>query len=307
MPWLKAGDNAATHPAVLRVGSQGGSTNEVFGFVMRCALQSAGHTTDYIVDRGTAMLVGEGNHDRLLREAVKAGLMKACRHEGMRAWRLIDDPDFLHIRLRKEIDWERQQRADSSNPALTAPVRLRDGDACRYCGAVVSWAARKGPRRGSYDHRVPGEAATVDTLVVACGQCNSGRRDDPHADDRYPLRPVPLSPYYSEPTRKFLASQGLSVVANEQRPGITPDTALRSTQQPAGHRSATSSAEETPRHDEGSADFSGSTAHLPGRDGSGPGEVTDAGTGVAEPETATADLPEPRNPRRRRSRRGRPR
>lgn len=295
MPWLKAGDNAATHPVVLRVSAIGGDANQVFGFVMRCALQSAGHTTDYVIDLGTAALIGGPDTDRLAKMAVRAGYFKPCRHDGMKAWRLIDDPDFLHMRLRSELDWERQQRADSANTALTGPVRLRDGDGCRYCGVIVSWTARKGARRGSYDHRIPGQAATVDTLVVACGQCNSGRRDDPDSDQRYPLRPVPLDPYYSPRTAEFLESQGFSVVPANQRPGITPDTAVPATQQPAGPRVSDPS-NGTPRRDShGPADFSGSSAHLPGRVGTGRAG-TALGTGAGPPPA-----------RRKRSARGRPR
>lgn len=298
MPWLRAGDNAATHPVVLRPAAHGGNTNEVFGFVLRCALQSAGHTTDYIVDQGTAALIGGDRTTELVRIAVKAGYLTPCRHDGLKAWRLIEDPDFIHMRLKAEITWEAQQRADSANTALTAPVRHRDGDACRYCGVIVYWSARKGGRRGSYDHRVPGKAATVDTLVVACGSCNSGRRDDPIADDRYPLRPVPITPYYSAYTAKFLASQGIQVEPTDaQRPDHMSDTAP-ATQQPAEPRTATP---ETGHRASSvdlqiSADSSEPSAHMPVRDGVGSGRVGSAAVSTADPPG-----------RRKRSARGRPR
>lgn len=244
MPWLKTGDNAATHPIVMRVVAlvrsltdhvleRDVAVNEVFGFVMRCALQSAGHTTDYVIDEGTAWMLGGPRTERLLELARKAGYVQRVKVAGVPAWQLVDDPEFIHMRLKAEIDWERQQREDSANPALTVPVRLRDGDACRYCRCVVSWKARKGGRRGTYDHRVPGQAATVDTLVIACGACNAGRRDREDADDRYPLQPVPLQPLYSAATAAWLATHGHQVPACEDlRPGSQPDTATRSGTQP---------------------------------------------------------------------------
>jgi hypothetical protein len=42
MPRLKVGDKAATHPIVMRADGAGfRQLNELFGFVVRCALQSA--------------------------------------------------------------------------------------------------------------------------------------------------------------------------------------------------------------------------------------------------------------------------
>jgi hypothetical protein len=239
MSWLKAGDNGATHPVVMRVhglpGSDDRSVNEVCGFMVRCYLQAAGHTTDYVLEEGTAWLLGGAHTERLLELARKAGYLKPIRGAGARRWRLLDDPEFLHMRLRAEIDWERQQRADAANPALTVPVRLRDGDGCRYCGRVANWRARRGALAGTYDHRVPGKPGTVSTLVVACGACNAGRRDDPEADQRYPLRPAPPSPYYSKITAAFLAEHGHTVTATEDlRPGSQPDHAHPSDPAPSG-------------------------------------------------------------------------
>lgn len=313
MPWLKSGDNAATHPIVMRVAAfvmrvttkvleRDVAVNEVFGFVTRCALQSAGHTTDYVIDYGTVQMIGGARTDRLVELARKAGYLKPIRQGGLPAWRLVNDPDFLHMRLKEEIDWERQQRADNANPALVVPVRLRDGDACRYCGHIVNWRARKGNRNGTYDHREAGKSATVATLVVACGACNAGRRDDPNADERYPLRPAPSNPYYSEHSAAYLTEHGHLVAHTEdQRPGSQPDHAPATSQPasprpaakkraPASHPRSADSADRQPTE----SGFAGS-----GRDGSGlhsQFKPDPAGTGIrASP------------PRRKRSTRGRPR
>ena len=232
MPWLKTGDNAATHPIVMRVLAENPSDdraiNEVFGFVMRCALQSAGHTTDYIVDVGTAYMLGGARTDELMKLAERAGYWRRVRHNGHPALEIVQDPEFIHMRLKSEINWERQRKADAANPAVTVPVRLRDGDACRYCARIVQWNARKGALAGTYDHREPGKPATVDTYVVACRGCNSGRRDAENADAQYPLRPAPERPYYSEKTAEWLHEHGHQVTPTEGlRPGIRPDPALR--------------------------------------------------------------------------------
>lgn len=291
MPWLKAGDNAATHPIVMRAGvGDPRAVNEVFGFATRCALHSAAHTTDYFIDEAVTYMFGMTETERLVKAAIKAGYFKRARKDGHPGYLLVDDPDFLHIRLRAEIEWERQQKADSANPALTVPVRLRDGDACRYCGVVVFWRARKGARRGTYDHRIPGQAATIDTLVVACGGCNAGRRDNPEADSRYPLKPEPREPYYSEQTAAFLADHNIRVTPRNARPGDQPDPV---------HRDRAPSATPRPAPPRDDATAPASADQMPTESGS-------AGSGRATGRVMPAPQATPR-PRSRRARRGRPR
>ena len=215
MAWLKAGDNAATYPAVMRLdadpSAEDWTLNEAFGFLVRCALQSAGHMTDYRIDFGTAKLLGNGRHDELMTALERAGLVTSRGRGRAREWTILADPEFLHIRLRDEIEFERQRKRDASNPELTVPVRRRDGDSCRYCGLVVSWTDRKSDRAATYDHREPGRPATYETYVVACKGCNSARKDDPAADEARPLLPPPPVPYYSPGTRKWLEGHGVDL------------------------------------------------------------------------------------------------
>ncbi len=313
MPWLKAGDNAATHPIVMRVLSlpllRGRQQiderevvlNELFGFVVRCALQSAGHTTDYVLEEGTLWMIGGPRTERLIQLGLKSGYFTKIRHLGLTAYKLVDDPEFLHMRLKAEMEWEQQQRADSSNPALTVPVRLRDGDACRYCSVVVNFAARKGNRAGTYDHRQPGQQArTPADLVVACQACNSSRRDFADADDRIPLLQPPVNPFYSTSTAAFLAKHGHTVTPTEDlRPGTFPDTAhsdpgtTGATRQPPKGRAPVTTAVTA-----GSAD---SADLLPTESGfAGSGRVGTGSAAVTQPNAAGIG-------RSRRSRRGRPR
>lgn len=232
MSWVRAGDNSATHPVVMAVydlaDGDPGAVNEVFGFFMRLALQAASHSTDYVIDVGTAWMIGGSKTEWLLEIATKAGYLVPQRGK-TRTWKLIDDPDFVHMRTRAEVEWEAQRKADNANTSLTVPVRLRDGDACRYCASIVKWTARRGKLAATYDHREAGHAATVATLVVCCTGCNAGRRDDPDADERYPLRDAPAEPFYSDSTAQWLGKHGQAVEP-------TPLRSAGSSRKPVGNQ-----------------------------------------------------------------------
>ena len=215
MAWLKASDTAATDERVLTVAeledADERSVNEVFGFVTRLYLQAAQHGTDYQATLGTAMLLSP-RYELLLDQAARAGLLSVGVEEGRRFVRLLVDGDFLHLRTKEEQQWEKDRKADTSDPRLTVPVRRRDGDACRYCGKVVNWADRKGNRGGTYDHLVPGQRAqNHHELVVACIECNGGRGDGSKGREaRYPLKPAPEDgqQYYSQSTIRWLQQHG---------------------------------------------------------------------------------------------------
>lgn len=229
MPWVRSGDTSATYPLVMSVrglpGADGRSINEVFGFISRLAMLSAAHTTDYIVDAGTVDMIGGENTTALLALCIKVGLLKKTRINNMAAYKVIDDPEFLHLRLKAEIDWTRQQQADGKNEALTVPIRLRDGDQCRYCGVMVRWVGRPSQHSATFDHLDPGNAGTVDTMVVACRGCNSELRDIAGREVER-LNPPPAEPFYSEFTADWLTSRGRPVAATE-RPDIQSDTAKK--------------------------------------------------------------------------------
>lgn len=228
MPWLRIGDTAANHPIALAVledpAADDRLLNEVFGFVTRCALQSTAHLTDYMISRGTAIQVaGYSRIDALLAAAIDAGYLVPAEMiidgAARPAYKLLDDPDFIHMRTREEIEWERQRKTDNSNPALIIPVRIRDGDACRYCGLVVDFrpGQRKGRIAGTYDHREPGQPATVETYVVCCRACNAARGDDTNADAALPLLPEPEKPYYSAHTIEWIRTNDWA-----KRNGVKP-------------------------------------------------------------------------------------
>ncbi|MDQ4502168.1 hypothetical protein [Sinomonas sp. ASV322] len=215
MAWARFGDTSANHPTVLAVleheDADDRIVNELFGFVARCSTQSAAHLTDYVINRGTAIaLAGSmARADALLRLAMWAGYM--VEEEGVvdgrtvKLYRIVEDEEFIHLRTREEIEWERQRKRDNSNPELIVPVRLRDGDGCRYCGCVVRWGDQKSPQGATYDHRKPRRRAeTPEDVVVACRACNSGRKDNPNADLDYPLLPPPTRARFAVSTVQWL-------------------------------------------------------------------------------------------------------
>jgi len=211
-----------------------------------CATHSAGQGTDYVVSDGTVAAMARSSDWRLLaRLAARAGYWQRLADDT--GWLLVDDAEHLfHIRLKAEVQWERDRKSDVANPKWTVPVRLRDGDGCRYCGNIVNWLDRHA-RGGTYDHRIPGQRAeTIDDLVVACRTCNSRRADNPNA---LPLLPPPRVPYYGAESVAFLAKAGVTVAMSTERPPIQGDPAAQpsdpaasgtthtATPKPPGHRS----------------------------------------------------------------------
>lgn len=231
MAWLRSGDTANTDPRLLRVFEHPAFDDrlkcEAWGFVHLCATQAAEHNTDYVVSIGAAALAA-GSHARataLLEVAEFCGLMEQIEDDGRTLWRIVEDSDLLHMRSAEEIERDAQRKRDNANHGLIIPVRVRDGDQCRYCRKTVQFGDRKSGRGGTYDHREGvGNDTTVDTLVVACRECNRDRGDDPAADLRIPLLPPPRAPYYSAGTAKFIndnswaISQGISVTASTSKP-----------------------------------------------------------------------------------------
>lgn len=232
MPWTRIGDSAATYPKLMQTmgvaGADDRTLNEVAGWLFRCAFQSAAHTTDYRIDVGTAWMLGGARTEELIRIALAAGLAVEIVHEGVRYLRMIDDPEFVHIRLKDDVEWDRQQRRDTRDPRLRAPVLRRDGDNCRWCGVAVQWRGRRSSRTGTLDHLFPGQPGTVMTMVVACQGCNGSRQDNPQWDDDHDILAEPAAPRYGTTTAAYLSEHGYPT-----EPNAGSDTA------PPGARSST--------------------------------------------------------------------
>jgi hypothetical protein len=261
--WLKMSDTAAENPITLEPLTEGDVdlVNLVFGFVSRCAVSSAGYATDYFVSEAVAASKGGPNWRSWAGVAERAGYWTRVIVEDRPGFLLVKDSDNLfHIRLKDEVEWERARKRDVNNPKLVVPVRVRDGDGCRYCGEVVDWNASRGKRSGTYDHRPPGVPAKgAENLVVACRGCNSVRGDDPDADEYLPLLDVPTGPRYGPETVEFCKKRGRT---------IAPSGKARNIPRPAS-QAATAASPERSRPQRDSAEHpsdpapSGTPVHIP--------------------------------------------
>lgn len=234
MSWLKSSDSSAMNPIVVAPMTEPGTdgldpfdrVNLLFGFVMRCATWSAGYTTDYFVPDGNVMAAGGPNWQLRAEQAQRAGYWsRAAHNDGRPGWLLVKDSEHLfHIRLKAEIEWEKERKRDTNNYKLTVPVRRRDGDGCRYCGDVVQWGG-KSNRAGTYDHRPPGmKAKSPENLVVSCFRCNRIRDNDPNADEHRPLMPVPVDPFYGPETVEYVKKHGGVTLTPSPEPPARPAT-----------------------------------------------------------------------------------
>ena len=221
MPWLKVSDTAAQHRIVWRAleipGASMQSMWSLFGQVLALAVEAAAFKTDYVVERGS-ILKFTGTPEaaqKFIADATFCGYLtgEVPLDDGRIAYRLIEDEDLFHMRLREEIDWENRRRNDTRNGALIVPIRARDGDACRWCGNVVYWGNQKGGRGATYDHLNPGvPAETPEDMVVACRSCNSSRKDN--AGWAVDLLPAPSRPYFSAKSAAWLTENGVPTKAS---------------------------------------------------------------------------------------------
>ena len=221
MPWLKVSDTAAQHRIVWRAleipGASMQSMWSLFGQVLALAVEAAAFKTDYVVERGS-ILKFTGTPDaaqKFIADATFCGYLtgEVPLDDGRIAYRLVEDEDLFHMRLKEEIEWENRRRNDTRNGSLIVPIRARDGDACRWCGNVVYWGNQKGGRGATYDHLNPGvPAETPEDMVVACRSCNSSRKDN--AGWAVDLLPAPKTPYFSAKSAAWLTENGVPTKAS---------------------------------------------------------------------------------------------
>lgn len=232
MSWLKQSDASANHPITLRAlemeDADDRILNEVYGWVNRCATQSAAHDQDYIVTVGTAKLMAGSfaRYEALAAAAIFCGyfteVMITVEGEKRKAFKLVEEKDLFHMILKADKDWTKQRQKDNRDVTKTGPVRLRDGDACRYCGRTVTWNNdRRSARWGSIDHTIPGEEGTVATMVVCCGDCNQRRQDDPFST--WKTLPAPTEPLIGPDTAKWLTDKcGTPTTSTYKRTTLDP-------------------------------------------------------------------------------------
>ena len=221
MPWLKVSDTAAQHRIVWRAleipGASMQSMWSLFGQVLALAVEAAAFKTNYVVERGSVLkFTGTPEAaEKFITDAMFCGYLtdQVPLEDGRIAYKLVEDEDLFHMRLREEIDWENRRRNDTRNGSLIVPIRARDGDACRWCGNVVYWGDQRGGRGATYDHLRPGvPAETPDDMVVACRSCNSSRKDN--AGWAVDLLPAPKTPYFSAKSAAWLTENGVPTKAS---------------------------------------------------------------------------------------------
>lgn len=232
MPWLKTSDQAADHPIVIApLESEEADdriVNELFGWVARCAVRAAAYETDYVIDMATARHVAGGvERFKVLRDAaLSSGYMVRAQITGpdggqRDALRLVEEDDLFHMLRKDERKWETQRRRDTNNRDITGPVRMRDGDGCRYCQRIVQWRDRRSSRSATLDH-VHGSEHPVKSsadLVVACRACNSRKKEASAESAGMTLQPAPSKPFYGPATVAFLKEEGFDVEPSTDDPG----------------------------------------------------------------------------------------
>lgn len=241
MAWWRGGDTAHSHRKVMRALARDPIRGAaVWGVVTLSLSWSTQESQDWWVSESFVLSKFGDAGLELMRDGQACGLVKRgrVRRHGENGWLIDDsDPELLHIRLKEEVDRDREKSRATRQVDATRHVRLRDGDQCRYCGKTVAWNDRVSARRGTYDHPDP---ADRDTFVVACGSCNNAKYDRTVAHwvaaGGRPLLPPPDQPYIgkvtadrydvppSNPTKRAHPDIPSDDAATP-RPGTQPDTA----------------------------------------------------------------------------------
>lgn len=199
MSFVRVGDTAAYDPRTLHpLEYDDGDlrhVNEVFGFSVRLAGESGGkehEDTDRRVTRSMVLqMAGSPQYMNWLMDRLVSA--KVWTPDGT-GWRLINDPNYIHLLWQDEIDRNRIRNRDAKNPRLVAMALLRDGDNCRSCGRRVDWADRKSPAGGTWEHvNITNQPTQAAEYVVYCFGC----QNDPMAE----LMAPPHNPFHGPRTR----------------------------------------------------------------------------------------------------------
>lgn len=252
MAWLRIGDNSVTHPHMSKLleacNLDHTKKNQAFGVYVALATVSAAHLTDSVVEMGMLAQIAPGSEREMLGILVRAGIASHTEVDGRRMIKLnLDDEEFVHARKRDEVLIDRRRSRDKRDDSLMIPVRVRDGDQCRWCGKTVSWTARRGNRAGTIDSLTGHKGSTVDTLVVACHRCNSTRREG-GADLELRDPPAEGAAYYTDHTielvSKNLWAQEMGIRIHPRQTEIPLDTTGATAASPRQHTDITAAHEQ---------------------------------------------------------------
>lgn len=170
MPWVKLDERFRHNPKAIRVGPLGRD-------LYVCGLQYCNENlTDGFIcdDMVTHLAPGQSRPAKIVRLLLDAGLW--TRDEG--GYRVHDYLKYQPsaVQVTSEREYQNLKRDMYADGSLLKAVRERDMDRCRYCGQLVNWRDRRGPRSATYDHVDPYGGNTFDNLVVACRSCNSAKQ-----------------------------------------------------------------------------------------------------------------------------------
>jgi hypothetical protein len=129
---------------------------------------------------------------KLAKVLVDVGLWEG-RDDGEPGWQYHDWFDIGYTPGEK-VKLNRKRTKEMKNPDIVNAVKARDGDHCRYCGRKVDWKNRTGDTGATYDHVIPGLAAGVTNLVVACRKCNREKAQRTPEQAGMKLLPPPTGP-----------------------------------------------------------------------------------------------------------------
>lgn len=217
MAWGRSDDTTTLHPRVIALASARDERqlNEAWGFIHRAFCWSSQNLTDGFIPEAIVLTLAGSRATSLVRVAQQASILGPKEKDpelGMRGWRLILDlDDLLHLRTKAEVTAERDYRAQLRDPEEFGPVRLRDGDQCRYCGVIVRWKDNTSARGALLDHVVKGEPE----MVVSCRKCNGIKGSKTLEEAGLTLKRPPKNPYFSDYTRKLLTRHGFAVPPNQ--------------------------------------------------------------------------------------------
>jgi hypothetical protein len=179
--WVRIHDGALTHPKLVGLSDKG----------FRLWVWGLSYCQQHLTDGYIPSAALPSTSKKAITEMTAAGLWSVSNggyavHDFLQ-W----NDDRETVRNRQRLAKHRQ--AFLNDPGLRQALRRRDGDQCRYCGAIVNWSDRRGVTGATYDHVDPRGDATMDNIVIACRGCNSRKRDRHPAEAGMRLRPAPKS------------------------------------------------------------------------------------------------------------------
>ncbi|GLZ36236.1 hypothetical protein Lesp02_84230 [Lentzea sp. NBRC 105346] len=192
MPWFKGDDKAYGNPKLRAVAaaSRGAMTGVTFCWLYAAQQRTNGWLPQWVVDNefrpaelvavttikanGRAPLLHQYNPDTPPDELCDCltGLRWTPEMGGYWIHDWLD-----HNPSKAENTVHRAKRRELGDKDLIHLVKMRDGNACRYCLIVVPWADKKSANALCIDHVDPTVARGADNLVVACTSCNARKKD----------------------------------------------------------------------------------------------------------------------------------